>query len=126
MSRGEATEVSYQLCKVDVLSEQSCQNCVEASGVDSPGVKPAAHPDTPQGASWRLAAAPVPYTVHDKTTFEGRIAVAWQLVPRVEAQADHRAVDKRCPVCHGRFHTQGPTRCGAPSPWHTVEYTMGA
>lgn len=44
-------------------------------------------------------------TVHDKTTCEVRIAGEWQLMPLVEAHADHRDADKRCPVCHGRVHT---------------------
>jgi hypothetical protein len=43
----------------------------------------------------------------DKATCEVRIDGVWRLVPLVEAHTHHRAADKRCPVCHGRIHTQG-------------------
>ncbi|MCJ2049122.1 hypothetical protein [Methylobacterium sp. J-070] len=43
----------------------------------------------------------------DKTGCEVRIDGAWRLVPLAGAHAHHRAAEKRCPVCHGRVHTQG-------------------
>ena len=43
----------------------------------------------------------------NKATCEVRIEGAWQLMPLVEAHVHHSAAEKRCPVCHGRVHTQG-------------------
>lgn len=43
----------------------------------------------------------------DKATCEVRIDGTWQLMPLIDAHAHQRSAEKRCPVCHGRVHTQG-------------------
>jgi hypothetical protein len=46
-------------------------------------------------------------TTPNKATCEVKIDGAWRLMPLVEAHAQHRAAEKRCPDCHGKVRTQG-------------------